>query len=206
MDSFDFHFKYPTIIQVFGPTRYGKTRLVQIIHVNHLIQPFASKIIWVYSEWQPDYDMICERYPGIEFDKGWRDEIFDSLSPEQRTILVLDNQMGEANSIKSVADLFTKGSHHRNLTVIYLVQNLYNHGKRQRTISLSSHYSVVFCNGRDASQFHTITYQICPNNGKWLVDSFTDATSKPYGYLILEHNPLTPEDQTVVTNILPGES
>ena len=78
--------------------------------------------------------MIRERYHGIEFEKWWSDEIFDSLSPEQRNILVLDDQMGVASSSTSVADLFTKGSHHRNLTVIYLVQNVYNQGKSQRTI------------------------------------------------------------------------
>ena len=64
------------------------------------------------SEWPPDYDIIRERYPGIEFEKGWRDEIFNSLSPEQRNILVLDDQMGVATSSKSVADLFIKGLHH----------------------------------------------------------------------------------------------
>ena len=77
--------------------------------------------------------MIRERYPGIEFEKKWRDEIFDSFSPEQRNILVLDDTMDVASSSKSVADLFTKGSHHSNLTVIYLVQNVYNQGKSQRT-------------------------------------------------------------------------
>ena len=125
--------------------------------------------------------MIRERYPGIEFEKGWRDEIFDSLSPEERNILVLDDQLAVTSSSKSVADFFTKGSHHRNLTVIYLVQNVYNQGKSQRTISLNSHYSVVFRNGRDASQFHTMAYQICPRDGQWLVDAFTDATSETYG-------------------------
>ena len=82
---------------------------------------------------------------------------------------------------------------------------MYNQGKIQKTISLNSHYSVVFRNGRDASQFRTMAYQICPNDGKWLVDSFTDGTSKPYKYLVLDHNPSTPEDQTFVTNILPGK-
>ena len=73
--------------------------------------------------------MIRERYLGIEFEKGWCDEIIDSLSPEQRNILVLDDQMGVASSSTSVADPFTKGSQHRNLTVIYLMQNVYNQGK-----------------------------------------------------------------------------
>ena len=104
-----------------------------------------------------------------------------------------------------VADLFTKESHHRNLTVIYLVKNVYNQSKSQKTISLNSHYSVVFPNGRDALQFRTMAYKICLNDGKWLVDSFTDGTSKPYGYLVLDHKLSTPEDQTVVTNILPGD-
>ena len=81
--------------------------------------------------------MIREQNPGREFEKEWRDEIFDSLGPEQSNILVLDDQMGVASSSTSVADLVTKGSHHRYLTVIYLVRNVNNHGKSQRTIALN---------------------------------------------------------------------
>ena len=125
IDQLDFHFKHPTTIQVSGPTQCGKTRLVRNILEKHLIQPFATRIIWVFSDGQPDYDMIRERYPSIEFEKGWRDEIFKSLSSETPNILVLDDQMGVSSSSTSVADIFTKGLHHRNLTVIYLVQNVY---------------------------------------------------------------------------------
>ena len=205
MDPLNYYFKHSTTIQVSGQTRCVKTKLVRRILVEQLIQPFATRIIWVFSEWQPDYDMIRERYPSIKFEKKWRDVIFDSLSPEQRNIFVLDDQIGVASSSTSVADLSTNGSHHRNLIVIYLVQNVYNQGKSQRTISLNLHYSLVFRNGRDASQFRTMAYQICPNDGKWFFDYFTDATSKPYEYLVLDHHPSTPEDQTVVTNILPGD-
>ena len=129
IDPLEFYFKHFTTIQVSGPTRCGKTKLVQRILEEQLIQPFATRIIWVYNEWQPDYDMIRERYPGIEFEKGWRNDILISLTPEQRNILVLDNQMGVTSSSKSVSDLFTKVSNHRNLTIIYLVQNVYNQGK-----------------------------------------------------------------------------
>ena len=166
MDPLDFHFKHPITIQVSGKTRCGKTRLVRRILEEQLIKLFAIRIIWVFSEWQPDYDMIRDLYPGREFEKWWRDEIFDSISPKQRNILVLDDQMGVASLSTSVADLFTKESRHRNLTVIYLVQNVYNQGKSQRTISLNSQYSVVFRNGRDASQFRYMAYQICSNDGK----------------------------------------
>ena len=90
----------------------------------------------MYSELQPDYNMIREQYTGIEFEKEWRDEIFAPLIFEQLNILVLDDQIAVASSSKSVVDLFTKGSHHRNLTVIYLVQSVYNKNKSQWTISL----------------------------------------------------------------------
>ena len=114
MDPLDFHFKHPTTIQVSLHPRCSITRLVRRILEKQLIQPFATRIIWVFSEWQPDYNLIRERYSGIKFEKGWRDDIFDSLSPEQLNILVLDDQMGVASSSTSVADLLTKGSHHRN--------------------------------------------------------------------------------------------
>ena len=113
MDPLNFHFKHPTTIQVSGPTRCDKTRLVRRIQMEQLIQLFATRIIWMYSEWQPDYDLIRERYSGIEFEKGWRDEFFYSLSREHRNILVLDDQMGVASSSTSLADLSIKGSHHK---------------------------------------------------------------------------------------------
>ena len=134
INSLDFHFKHTTTIQVSGPTRCGKSRLVRRILKKQLIQPFATCIIWLYSEWQPNYDIIRERYSGIEFEKGWCDETFDPLSPKQRNILVLNDQICVAISSTFVADLFTNWSNDMKLTVIYLVQNVYNQGKSQRTI------------------------------------------------------------------------
>ena len=46
----------------------------------------------VYCEWQPDYHLIRERSPCIEFKKQLLDEIYDSLRPEQRNILVIDDK------------------------------------------------------------------------------------------------------------------
>ena len=67
------------------------------------------------------------------------------------------------------------------------MKNLYNQNKSQMTISLNSHYSVVFRNNWDASQFWTMAFQICLSNGKWLVNAFTYASSEPYEYLVLDH-------------------
>ena len=45
-----------------------------------------------------------------------------------------------------------------------------------------------------------------PNNVNDLLESLTDATEKPYGYLMLDLHQLAPEKFRVRTNILPDET
>ena len=54
--------------------------------------------------------------------------------------------MSETSNDKRICDLFTKDSHHHNLSVICLVQNLYYQGKESCTMSLNSQYLVLFNN------------------------------------------------------------
>jgi len=83
----------------------------------------------------------------------------EKIDGTHSTLLILDDLMNETN--QNVTDLFTKGSHHRNLSVAYIVQNLFNNGKH-RTISLNSHYIVVFKNPRHASQIVHLAKQAYP--------------------------------------------
>ena len=158
MSYLDFHFKHPTTIQISGPTLCGKSRLVLRILEKQLVQPFPTQIFWVFSEWQPDYEQARALYPHIEFVWGWSDELYKSLRQDEKNLLIIDDQMTEAADSKTLSNLFTKGAHHKNLTVLYLVQNVYNKSKSQRTVSLNTHYNVVFRNERDASQFRSLAY------------------------------------------------
>jgi hypothetical protein len=56
-----------------------------------------------------------------------------------------------------VASLFTKKSHNRNISVMYIVQNLFHRGKHHRTIRLNSHYKVVFKNPRNKAGLRALT-------------------------------------------------
>ena len=198
-------FNHPCTIQVSGPTGCGKTRFVRRILEEKLIEPFPTRMIWVYSEWQSEYDKLKELYPEIEFIRGYSEELYDSLEPEERNLLILDDQMSEASDSKSLVKLFTKGSHHRNLTIIYLVQNMFDQGKSSRTVSLNSHYNVVFRNLRDASQFRTMAGQMMPNNPRWLMDAFSDATCEPYGYMVIDNHPKSDPNYRFRSHIFPGD-
>ena len=113
--------------------------------------------------------------------------------------------MEEAGSSKTLQNLFTKGSHHRNLTIMYLLQSMYNAGTSQWTVSLNIHYNVVYKTMRDARQFRCLESQMHSGDFYWLIGAFLDATAKPHGYVVLEYNPKTDDDKRVVSNILPGE-
>ena len=73
--------------------------------------------------------------------------MFDGSEP---SLIVVDDHMSDINQV--VADIFTKISHHRNISILYLTQNLFDENKYVRTISLNAHYLVRFKNPRDASQ------------------------------------------------------
>ena len=63
-----------------------------------------------------------------------------------------DDQMIDAGKDQRIVNLFTRGSRHHNLSVIYIVQNVFHQGKASRSISLNSHYLVLFNNPRDKLQ------------------------------------------------------
>jgi len=68
--------------------------------------------------------------------------------------------MRESSSSDAIVDLFTKGSHHNNLIVIVISQNLFHQSHEQRDISLNVNYIVVFKNPRDRAQIRHLARQV----------------------------------------------
>jgi hypothetical protein len=191
--------KHPFTATVAGPTGCGKTQFTFRLIENavKMIDPPPRKIWYCYGEYQP----LFAKYPQVIFNEGLPDiSNFDGKDP---ALLVIDDLMQETND--TVANIFTKISHHRNVSVLYLTQNLFPKNKHARTISLNSHYLVLFKNPRDASQFAVLARQMYPNSSKFAIEAFKDATEKPYGYLLVDLKPDTDEKYRLRTKIFPGE-
>ena len=132
---------HPFTALIAGPTGVGKSEWVaRLIRQGHdMCTMYPERIVWVYSEWQPLYETLeRERIVEIEFvqDLDQVDAIIDTLAPERPQWLIFDDLM---DNPKRIADWFTKKSHHRNVSVIHIVQNLFHQNKEQRTISLNAH-------------------------------------------------------------------
>ena len=142
---------HPFGLLVSGGTKSGKTSFVKkrLTYVDTMIDKPPENITYFYSEFQNTFGEIQTLVSQIKFVQGLPDDLLDSINPEARNLFIVDDMMGEKDAV--IAKLFTKKSHHGNLSVIYIVQNLF-HGKEHRTISLNASYLCLTKNVRDASQ------------------------------------------------------
>jgi hypothetical protein len=200
-----FFFKHPTTVVLAGPTQCGKTHFLIRAICEQCFKPEPQRIVWVYGEMQSAYEELARVMPSIEFVKGFTSDLYEAFDPRVRNLLILDDQMENGAAHKrggnAVTKFFTQGSHHRNLTVVYIVQNLFNQDASMRTISLNTHYMVLFKNPRDATQVRTLGQQMYPDNPRMLVEAYRDATSEPYGYLLLNLRPDACDALRILTDV-----
>ncbi len=157
--SDNFRFQHPFTMVVAGPSGSGKTRWMRKLLACTLIQPPPERIIWCYGQWQHLYEEMKMKIPHIEFVSGIPSDLeySDFIDTTRRNLIVFDDLMSNTKCDQRVSDLFTKGSHHRNLSVVCLNQNLFPQGKACRDIALNTQYLVLFNNPIDRQQISTLS-------------------------------------------------
>ncbi|PJE78547.1 hypothetical protein CI610_02517 [invertebrate metagenome] len=190
--------KHPFTCMIAGPTGSGKTTFVKrfIDNIQQMMTPIPDKILWCYGEYQTIYGFIDK----VEFHEGLPDLM--ELDTSVNNLIVIDDLMSEVNS--DVTSLFTKKSHHFNISVMYIVQNLFCQSKKHRDISLNTHYIVLMKNPRDSSQVRCLSQQMFPGK-TLLMEAYKDATLHPHGYLLVDLKQNTPSDLRLRTCVFPGE-
>lgn len=106
-----------------------------------------DRILFYYSGWQPSY---VEYGTEIEFRESLP-KSSDYSNDHRFKFAAVDVLMRDASN-DTVADLFTKGSHHKNLSVPFVTLNLFHQSHGHRDILLNANYIVIFRNSRDRAQ------------------------------------------------------
>lgn len=181
-----FEWEHPFTAIIAGPTSCGKSYFIKkfLSDIYSMVNVEFCEIIYCLPENQP----IDTAFLGYTVFRGIPN--IENFKDRKQRLIILDDLMREA---ENVVDLFTKGSHHYNVSVIFVTQNIFNQGKGRRDISLNAHYIVCFKNPRDKQQIRTLAQQIYPEKPKYVQEAFIDATSKPHGYLLFDLKQSTPD-------------
>jgi len=189
-------FRHPFCMQIVGPSRSGKTHwLSQLLRdrAQH-ISPPPARVIYCYAHWQPAYDFM--QADGIEFHEGLPSSIYINILAN--CMLVLDDMMDQVVNDKKLLSLCTEGSHHKNISVVFIMQNLFHQGRDSRSMSLNMTYIVLFKLVRDQLQVQTLARQLFPKKTNEFLEYYREMTSRPYGKVILDLHPLTSDDERFI--------
>jgi hypothetical protein len=183
-------------------TSSGKTVLVRRILSNWRTLIDISKptlnVLWCYGAKQELHNIPIKNV-NINYINGKPNEsLLNSCKPD---IIVLDDLMEEIKNDEKMANIFTRESHHKNISVIYIVQNLFNQGKYMRNISLNCHYIVIMKGIRSAQQVSLLGSQLFPGKTKQIKKIFNKATENCYSYLLFDLHPRSNDRFRIRTRI-----
>ena len=183
---------------VCGSSQSGKTTWTrQLLNNLQVLSKPVAEIIWCHG-------ITSENMPesGVTKVSGLPNlDALEHLTRDGRhRLLILDDLLMETMESKDfLPKLFTKYSHHLNLSVIVLTQSLFD---VSRTCRISSHYTVLFRNLSDQLNVETLGRQMFGKRTPYFMASFIDATSKQYGYLMICSHPReTNEKYRLLTDI-----
>ena len=127
------------------------------------------------------------------------------INPGKMNLVILDDLMTEVKCDQRIADPFTKGSHHRNISIVYLNQNVFPQGKACGDIALNMQYLVLVYTPIDRQQVATSARRIYQSTKVTFMKRFEEATSLPYGDLVVDLKSISPEQDRLRTDIFESQ-
>ena len=180
---FEFQFHAPFCMIVSGPSGSGKTTfLLRFLNeYQNLIYPEPPKsILYCYSEYHDHVKTL--QTAGISVHQGIPDDnmLNDLLKP---ALVILDDLMLNASE-EYLTSLFTKKSHHKNLSVIFMTQDLFQ--KKCKVARNNSQYIVLMRAPNAALQIRNLGVQLFPTQFDYFMDAYRLATANKYGYIVID--------------------
>jgi len=188
-------FQCPFGCLVSGPSMSGKSHFILELlnRADEYFSPPPDRIVYAYGSWQPAF----EKMSAVEFvsgKEGLQEVVFN---PKLNNILIIDDLMEELSSDKSTSTLFTRDMHHKNVTVFFIVQNLFKQGKSMRDVTLNCQVLILF-KSRDIQQIRVLARQTGIDG---LEKAYKQAIKQRYAYLVINLQPHNPDIITLQMDI-----
>jgi hypothetical protein len=199
----DLLLKHPWTCLVAGATSSGKSTIVARL-INSLPSimtpdlPKPIRVIWCMGSYAS---------PAISDSKQISLKVIVGPPPEEPDcdVLIIDDQMSDMVDSKKLSDLFSKHSHHKRISIFFIVQNVFAQGRYMRNITLNAHYLILTKSRRDLTQVKKMGQQLFGRSDYFFSAYKKAVLDRPYGYLLVDLSPSTDEKFRLRTDILPDE-
>ena len=159
-------------------------------------------VVWCYGQYQELYREPIDNVEIQYYDHLISKTEILKIKPD---LVVIDDLMYELGNNNELSTLFTRGCHHHNISIIYIVQNLFYQGNQMRNISLNCHYLIIMKSFRNKSQIKQLEYQLFGEKTKAFQKIFDEATRLPFSYLIIDMKSDTPDEYRFKSRITEEE-
>lgn len=199
----------PCSISIYASSGSGKTFLLcqMLKYKEQIFDKKIHKILFCYSSDQPIYhELKSDLQDQITFYQGLpnKEMIEDFTKNRDNNILVLDDLASSNPDSKTLCELYTIHSHHKNMSIICLFQSIFQKGSLSKLLSLNSHYQILFNFKRDKTTARILGSQILPGQLRYFMESYKLAVEgKTYGYLLIDNHPKSDSKYMLRSNIIP---
>lgn len=173
-----------------------------------MICPPIDEIIWCYGIYSPQLKSLKEEFGSlIKMHKGvpslayLERKVADERKEHKRRLIVFDDLMGS-----DVSSYFSMGSHHLDLSVVYVVQNVFHQSKEMRNVFLNAHYKILFHNPSDLVQLTHLSSKMFPRQPHFLQGVMKEVRDRnTHAYLVIDVHPRTSQDLRVWSDVFPSD-
>lgn len=194
---------------VSGASQSGKTMWIADLlkNKNKMFTDEIVEIMFVYSLWQDIYEEMEREIRGIKFVNciPSKEEIEQFTPDSAHRLLVLDDQMSNISSCKHFVEIFTVFCHHRKLSTILVLQNIFTKAPCLRDITLNVQAICLFKNMRCSQQVRCLANQMFPGRQKYFLDAYEKACSQAFSCLIIDLNPRSDPKLQLRSCVLPDQ-
>ena len=205
-NSDDTKIKAPFCMTISGQSGAGKSTIAMklIEKRRELIDIPPKSVLYCYGHYNARIPEIQKM--GIKVCSGIPpDDLLEKMP--KPLLLIFDDLMLQLNNKREyIAELVTRRSHHSDISILFLVQNLFE--KSYKIVRDNSQYIILLNSPSAALQIRTLGTQLFPgkNGLQYFLSAYKQAVNeRKFGYLVIDLHPRTQETLRLKTNILNEE-
>lgn len=195
------HFVSPCNCLIVGQSQSGKSVFIEKLILNrekYISGAPINHVVYCCKNKRFAPNELESSVPNFKVFEG----VPDISTIKNNTLLIIDDLMVDLDIYsKKIKELFCVSSHHCQISVFLLLQNLYC-GKLSGDISYNAHYIVFMRSMRNKRYFSYLARQLAPNNWRSLENAYIEALKIPYSHFCVDMSQRTNDLFRIKSDIL----